>query len=126
MDQSELIPAAQYLRMSTEDQQYSFANQRDEIRRYAKQHGYLIVKSYEDAARSGVVLKYRNGLRSLLEDVMGGRATFRAILVYDSQRLMPMVQIRLSRSENLSRWVMRPPAIFAVRRWCGAEPATAA
>jgi DNA invertase Pin-like site-specific DNA recombinase len=30
------IPAAQYLRMSTEDQQYSIANQRLRIREYAQ------------------------------------------------------------------------------------------
>ena len=32
-----------------------------------------------------------------------------------SQRRMPMVRIRLERSENLSRWEMRPPATSAVR-----------
>ena len=32
-----------------------------------------------------------------------------------SQRWMPMVRIRLARSENLSRWEMRPPATSAVR-----------
>src|ERR1035438_6294871 len=32
-----------------------------------------------------------------------------------SQRRMPTVRIRLEHLENLSRWEMRPPAIFAVR-----------
>ena len=43
-----------------------------------------------------------------------------------SQLGMPMVGIRLERSENLSRWEMRPPATSAVRSWYVAEPATAA
>src|ERR1035438_9596075 len=39
---------------------------------------------------------------------------------------MPMLLIRLKRSENLSRWEMRPPATSAVRSWYAAEPATGA
>jgi DNA invertase Pin-like site-specific DNA recombinase len=42
---AELIPAAQYVRMSTEHQQYSTENQRDIIRDYAARRGYLIGKS---------------------------------------------------------------------------------
>jgi hypothetical protein len=36
-----LVPAAQYLRMSMEHQQYSFANQADAMARYAAEHGVL-------------------------------------------------------------------------------------
>jgi DNA invertase Pin-like site-specific DNA recombinase len=56
MDDS-LVPVAQYLRMSTENQQYSLANQADAISRYAAEHGFRIVKTYSDAARSGLRLK---------------------------------------------------------------------
>ena len=80
------IPAAQYLRMSTEHQQYSFDNQRDAIAIYAEQHGFDIVKAYDDAAKSGVVLKGRSGLKRLLRDVLSGSATYKAILVYDISR----------------------------------------
>ena len=81
-----LVPAAQYLRMSTEHQQYSLENQSTTIRRYADSHGFDVVVSYPDAGKRGVVLKNRAGLRQLLRDVMEGTAPYRAILVYDVSR----------------------------------------
>lgn len=81
-----LIPAAQYVRMSTEDQQYSILNQQTAIGEYARKHGYEVVTTYADPGKSGVAMKDRNGLRSLLADVMGGCAPFKAILVYDISR----------------------------------------
>jgi DNA invertase Pin-like site-specific DNA recombinase len=82
----QLIPAAQYLRMSTEHQQYSLENQSATIQGYAARQGFEIVRTYSDPARSGVVLKRRNGLRQLLQDVVAGDAPYRAILVYDVSR----------------------------------------
>ncbi len=79
-------PAAQYLRMSTEDQQYSIANQSIRIQEYALSHGFQIIKTYEDPGKSGVILKHRKGLSSLLQDVVSGAAELRAILVYDVSR----------------------------------------
>lgn len=81
-----LIPVAQYLRMSTEHQQYSLDNQRIAIQTYADAHGFSVVWTYTDGAKSGVVLKRRNGLRQLLQDVMGGTPEYKAILVYDVSR----------------------------------------
>jgi DNA invertase Pin-like site-specific DNA recombinase len=81
-----LIPAAQYVRMSTEHQQYSLNNQQLAIQAYAADHGFSIVRTYTDGAKSGVVLKRRDGLRQLLQDVMNGNAGYRAILVYDISR----------------------------------------
>src|SRR5437762_38353 len=81
-----LIPAAQYLRMSTEHQQYSLANQSAAIQEYAGRNGFTVVKTYSDAAKSGVVLKNRLGLRQLLKDVMEGNAEYQSILVYDVSR----------------------------------------
>jgi DNA invertase Pin-like site-specific DNA recombinase len=80
------IPVAEYLRMSTEHQQYSLDNQRIAIRGYAEAHGFRIVQTYTDEAKSGVVLKHRNGLRQLLQDVMGGNTHYKAIMVYDVSR----------------------------------------
>src|SRR5579863_4623262 len=80
------IPAAQYLRMSTERQQYSLENQALAIGKYAELHGFEIVQTYSDAAKSGVVLKYRTGLRQLLQDVVSAVPLYRAILVYDVSR----------------------------------------
>src|SRR5579863_4454417 len=82
----EFIPAAQYVRMSDESQQYSIDNQKAVIQEYAAKHGFLIVKTYADPGRSGVVVKRREGLRELLNAVMNGSADYKAILVYDVSR----------------------------------------
>ena len=82
----QLIPAAQYLRMSTEHQQYSLENQSLAIRKYAELHGFDLVQTYTDTARSGVVLRLRTGLQQLLQDVVRGSSAYRAILVYDVSR----------------------------------------
>lgn len=80
------IPAAQYLRMSTENQQYSLQNQADAIAKYAVEHGFEVVRTYSDAAKSGLRLKNRSGLKQLLKDVVEGQTGFRAVLVYDVSR----------------------------------------
>lgn len=79
-------PAAQYLRMSTEHQQYSPDNQAAAIRQYADEKGYDIIATYSDEGRSGVTIGGRNGLLQLLDDVEAGRSGFSAILVYDVSR----------------------------------------
>ena len=71
-----LIPVAQYLRMSTEHQQYSPDNQSMAIRRYAEGHGFVVVRTYSDPAKSGLSLKNRRGLRDLLQDVAGGNTDY--------------------------------------------------
>lgn len=83
---ADLIPAAQYLRMSTEHQQYSLANQSAAIQKYAESLGFEVVRTYSDAAKSGLVLRRRPGLRQLLQDVVAGTANYRVILVYDVSR----------------------------------------
>jgi DNA invertase Pin-like site-specific DNA recombinase len=83
---AENVPVAQYLRMSTEHQQYSIENQTAAIQRYAEINSFEIVHTYSDPARTGVVLKRRTGLQRLLQDVVSGSAPFRAILVYDVSR----------------------------------------
>lgn len=80
------VPAAQYLRMSTEHQQYSLDHQSEAIQGYAKWHGFEIVQTYSDAGRSGIRLENRPELIRLLNDVVSGNATFRAVLVYDVSR----------------------------------------
>ena len=80
------VPAAQYVRMSDEAQQYSIENQKAAIQEYAVHHGFVIVKTYADAGRSGVIARNRAGLRALLTDVVSGEAQYKAILVYDVSR----------------------------------------
>src|SRR5438876_8743214 len=80
------MPAAQYLRMSNEAQQYSMDNQKAAIQEYAACHGFTIIKTYADAGKSGVIAKHRAALRELLKDVLSGNAEYKAILVYDVSR----------------------------------------
>jgi DNA invertase Pin-like site-specific DNA recombinase len=78
--------AAQYVRMSTEHQQYSIENQEAAIAAYASSRDFEIVKTYADHARSGLDLAGRPGLKALLEDVIAGRIDFGVVLVYDVSR----------------------------------------
>ncbi|WP_275477489.1 recombinase family protein [Aureimonas ureilytica] len=78
--------AAEYVRMSTEHQQYSTENQADIIRVYAAARGFEIVRTYADAGKSGLRIDGRNALKALIQDVESGKADFEAILVYDVSR----------------------------------------
>jgi len=80
------IQAAQYLRMSTEHQQYSIDNQSDAISLYARMHRMEIVKTYADAGKSGLTIANRPGLRQMIEDVEHGAPGYSVILVYDISR----------------------------------------
>ncbi|MBW8299969.1 MAG: recombinase family protein [Hydrogenophaga sp.] len=80
------IPAATYVRMSTEHQKYSTDNQIAAINQYAARHGFKIVRDYADEGKSGLRLVGRDALQQLLSDVSEGRADFEAILVYDVSR----------------------------------------
>ena len=81
-----VIRAAQYLRMSTEHQQYSLDNQALAISCYAEANSMCIVRTFEDGGRSGLVLSGRTGLQELLAVVQSGQAEFEVILVYDVSR----------------------------------------
>jgi DNA invertase Pin-like site-specific DNA recombinase len=78
--------AAVYVRMSTEHQQYSIANQLDSIEKYAGQNSLAIAKRFVDSGRSGLTLSERPGLRQLLLEVISGTAEFTEVLVYDVSR----------------------------------------
>ena len=78
--------AAEYVRMSTEHQRYSTANQRESIAQYASEHGISIVKTYQDNGRSGLKIRGREALQTLLADVKSGTADFDIIIVYDISR----------------------------------------
>lgn len=81
-----MTPAAQYLRMSSDQQRYSLEVQASTIAAYAQAQGYQVVRSYEDAGKSGVTSRDRYGLRDLLKDVHDPRRGFSTILVLDVSR----------------------------------------
>lgn len=83
---SPVIRAAQYVRMSTEHQQYSTDNQAAVIACYAQQRGYEIVCTYADEGKSGLNIGGRAALQNLLADIETGAADFEAVLVYDVSR----------------------------------------
>lgn len=80
------LRAAEYVRMSTQHQQYSTQNQRDAILQYADRNGFEIVRTYADEGESGLRLDGRKALQKLLQDVRNGQADFSAVLVYDVSR----------------------------------------
>ena len=83
---SEQLLAAEYVRMSTEHQQYSTQNQAQTIREYTERRGIRIVKTYSDDAKSGLIIGGRMALQQMIADVESGVAEFSMILVYDVTR----------------------------------------
>jgi DNA invertase Pin-like site-specific DNA recombinase len=86
IEQPTLLRAVEYVRMSTEHQQYSTENQADKIREYAARRGIQIVRTYADAGKSGLRMDGRVSLQQLIKDVESGSADFTIILVYDVSR----------------------------------------
>lgn len=82
-----LVPAAEYVRMSTDHQRYSTDNQAQAIREYAANRGFQIIQTYADEGKSGLNIGGRAALQRLLDDVESGQATYRALIVYDISRL---------------------------------------
>jgi DNA invertase Pin-like site-specific DNA recombinase len=80
------VLAAEYVRMSTEHQQYSTQNQAQAIREYAKRRGYSIVRTYADDGKSGLRIEGRQGLKRLIQDVEAKATPFQVVLVYDISR----------------------------------------
>jgi DNA invertase Pin-like site-specific DNA recombinase len=78
--------AAQYVRMSTNYQCYSIANQAAVIAAYAQMNGLTIVCTYRDEGESGLKIKNRMGLTQLIEDIRSGHTDFSHVLVYDVSR----------------------------------------
>ena len=82
----DLIKAAQYVRMSTEHQQYSTENQAEVIREYARKRGIQIIRTFCDSGKSGLRIDGRNALKELLDIVEHKKPDFSMILVYDISR----------------------------------------
>ena len=78
--------AVMYVRMSTESQDYSTDHQRAKIREYAASHDIPIIREYVDDGKSGLDIKGRAGLSSLMRDVQSAKPDFSHIIVYDISR----------------------------------------
>jgi DNA invertase Pin-like site-specific DNA recombinase len=73
------------LRRSTSRQEKSLADQRKEIERYAAEHGYNVVRWYQDDGISGDATEKRAGFLALHKAACNGR-DFDVILVWDQDR----------------------------------------
>lgn len=80
------VRAACYIRMSRETQRYSAENQAFTISAYAERRGIEIVRTYTDKGKSGLTIKGRHALQSLIADIETGRNDFDMLLVYDVSR----------------------------------------
>jgi len=80
------IPAAIYVRMSTEHQKYSTENQRDLIDEYAVKNNMEIVRDYADDGKSGLKLAGRGSLQRMFNDIEDGNPGYKVVLVYDVSR----------------------------------------
>ena len=82
---TELIPACAYLRMSSDQQEASIDQQRDEVGKLAKANNYVIVKEYLDSGKSGSLqVTKRTGFLRLIRD--SHDREFRAVLTWDVSR----------------------------------------
>jgi DNA invertase Pin-like site-specific DNA recombinase len=77
---------AEYVRMSTEHQQYSTQNQADKIREYAAGAASRSSAPMPTKARAGCASTVAPALQQLIKDVEAGNADFQIILVYDVSR----------------------------------------
>ncbi|EPC0112442.1 recombinase family protein [Escherichia coli] len=80
------VRVAQYLRMSTDHQQYSLHNQSEYIKDYAEKNNMEIAYTYDDAGKSGVSIVGRHSLQQLLSDVEQKKIYIQAVLFYDVSR----------------------------------------
>ncbi|MCW5648246.1 MAG: recombinase family protein [Ramlibacter sp.] len=78
--------AAQYVRMSSDQQPLSIEVQKAAIAEYATTNGFEVVRTYVDEARSGVTLSGRSSMQQLLRDVLDEKCPFEAVLVLDVTR----------------------------------------
>lgn len=75
---------ATYVRMSTNRQEQSPAQQRTAIEAHAAKHGYQIVKEYSDLGVSGTSVDKRRGFKQMHADALAGK--FDRILCFDRSR----------------------------------------
>ncbi|MEC5652903.1 recombinase family protein [Enterobacter bugandensis] len=85
-DKNHKVRVAQYLRMSTDRQQYSLHNQSEYIKDYAEKNNMEIAYTYDDAGKSGVSIIGRHSLQQLLSDVEQKKIDIQAVLFYDVSR----------------------------------------
>lgn len=77
--------AVGYLRCSTDMQDDSVEQQKQEIQKWADANDYKVIEWYEDEGKSGTTFEKRPAFMRLMRRVESG-ANFEHILVYDESR----------------------------------------
>ncbi len=104
------IPAAIYLRRSTDRQEKSLADQRREILRYATEQGFAVVAEFVDDGVSGTSGETRHGFQSMLEEAQSSRRAWNFVLVWDIKRFG-----RMSSDEvGYYRWLFKQAGVEIV------------
>lgn len=85
-DKIHKVRVAQYLRMSTNLQEFSLDNQAQFIKKYADEHNMEILHTYDDAGKSGVSTTGRHDFNKLVNDVLTKEINIDVVLVYDVSR----------------------------------------
>jgi site-specific DNA recombinase len=78
METPPTIAVVAYVRMSSDKQEASPKQQREEITKLAKREGYLILRWYTDVAISGDATEKRLPFQQMIQDAESGE--FRAVL----------------------------------------------
>jgi DNA invertase Pin-like site-specific DNA recombinase len=78
--------AAQYVRMSTDEQDLSLDVQKAAIAEYGRDNDIEIIATYADEGKSGLYIANRLGMQRLLSDVASPLCAFSRVLVYDISR----------------------------------------
>src|SRR5712692_10226137 len=79
-----LKPAVGYLRRSTDRQEQSLGDQQAALERYARDHGFEVLRFYTDDAISGTSADNRPDFQKMIADA--GNGDFRFVLCYDVKR----------------------------------------
>jgi site-specific DNA recombinase len=82
---SKKIPAVAYYRMSSDRQEKSIPDQRTAVEKYAKKHGYQLLREYADKGISGDKTEKRKAFQTMIRDA-GQLADFQVILCWDQDR----------------------------------------
>lgn len=79
--------AVAYYRHSAQDrQEYSIPIQREQVRKFAREHGIEIIKEFPDYGKSGLSSKGRDKFLEMLEHVAEGPEEFDYVLALDMSR----------------------------------------
>ena len=101
------VPAAIYLRRSTDRQEKSLGDQRKEILRYAAEHGFEVLAEFVDDGVSGTSGETRQGFLFMLEAAKSDGRQWRFILVWDIKRFG-----RMSSDEvGYYRWLFKQAGV---------------